>query len=114
MSIRICTFALVATLGACATAPAEQAEIMSNKGQLTVAGIAPSEALGAIDTAKVAENPTVRNGGEVTNSDRSAAPASQGVSIEGVDPAAVLAAVDTSKLVDKDEKAAAANSTKKK
>ncbi len=106
MSIRICAFALTAgfavSLGACAMAPTEQAEVMSNRGQLTVAGLSPSEALGAIDTAKVVENPTVENGGE-TSSAPTAPAASPGVSIEGVDPAAALAAVDTEKLVDKKE-----------
>lgn len=105
MSIRICAFALsagfVAGLGACATAPTEQAEVMSNRGQLTVAGLAPSEALGAIDTQKVVEHPTVRNGGEVSSGESTTQPAQPGVSIEGVDPAAALAAVDTEKLVDK-------------
>lgn len=106
MSIRICAFALAAAglasgLGACATAPTEQAEVMSNRGQLTVAGIAPSEALGAIDTRKIVENPTIENGGDVTASPPATPAASPGVSVEGVEPAAVLAAIDTSKLVDK-------------
>ena len=103
MTIRICAFALaagfVSGLGACAST--EQAEVMSNRGQLTVAGIAPSEALGAIDTQKVVENPTVQNGGEVSNAAPATPAASPGISIEGVDPAAALAAVETSKLVDK-------------
>ena len=103
MNIRICAFALTAglgiALGACATPPTEQAEVLSNRGQLTVSGLAPSQALGAIDTQKVVENPTIQNGGEV-NAAPTTEPASPGVSIEGVDPAAVLAAVDTSKLVD--------------
>lgn len=107
MSIRICAFALVAGLagglGACASTPTEQAEVMSNRGQLTVAGIAPSEALGAIDTEKVVANPTIENGGDVTTTAPATPPASPGVSIEGVDPAAALAAVDTEKLVDKKE-----------
>jgi hypothetical protein len=106
MSIRICAFALAAAglasgLGACATAPTEQAEVMSNRGQLTVAGIAPSEALGAIDPQKIVEHPTVENGAGATNSEPATPAASPGVSIEGVDPAAALAAVDTTKLVDK-------------
>ena len=102
MSIRICAFALTAGLGlgACATAPVEQAEVMSNRGQLTVAGLAPSEALGAIDTQKIVENPTVKNGGEIANGAPATPAAQPGVSIEGVDPAAALAAVDTTKLVD--------------
>lgn len=103
MSIRICAFALaagsIAGLGACATAPMEQAEVMSNRGQLTVAGLAPSEALGAIDTQKVVEESTVKNGGEASSAPSTPA-AQPGVSIEGVDPAAALAAVDTTKLVD--------------
>lgn len=104
MNIRICAFALsagfITGLGACATTPTEQAEVRSNRGQLTVAGLAPSEALGAIDTQKIVEHPTVENGGDVTTAP-TMPPASPGVSIEGVDPAAVLAAVDTEKLVDK-------------
>lgn len=104
MSIRICAFALaagaVAGLGACASTPIEQAEVISNRGQLTVAGLAPSEALGAIDTQKVVEHPTVENGGDASAAPTTP-PASPGVSIEGVDPAAALAAVDTEKLVDK-------------
>lgn len=104
MSIRIGAFALAAgfaaSLCACATATTEQAEVLSNRGQLTVAGLAPSEALGAIDTQKIVENPTVQNGGEVSSAPTTP-PASPGVSIEGVDPAAALAAVDTEKLVDK-------------
>jgi len=103
MSIRICAFALAAGLGACATTPTEQAEVMSNRGQLTVAGIPPSEALGAIDPQKIVENPTVQNGGDATASTPATPAASPGVSIEGVDPAAALAAVDTKKLVDKKE-----------
>ena len=99
MSIRICAFALTAGLSACATAPMEQAEVMSNRGQLTVAGLAPSRALGAIDTQKIVEHPTVKNGGEVSNHPPATPAAQPGISIEGVDPAAALAAVDTTKLV---------------
>ncbi len=104
MSIRICAFALAAGLatglGACASTPTQQAEVMSNRGQLTVAGLAPSEALGAIDTQKVVETPPIQNGGDVTTTSPATPPAQPGITIEGVDPAAALAAVDTEKLVD--------------
>ena len=107
MGFRISAFALAAGLasglGACASTPTQQAEVMSNRGQLTVAGIAPSAALGAIDTQKVVEHPTIKNGGDVTATAPATPPASPGVSIEGVDPAAALAAVDTKKLVEEEQ-----------
>ena len=107
MSTRICAFALAAGLAsglaACASTPTEPAEVMSNRGQLTVAGLAPSQALGAIDTQQIVENPTIENGGEVTTTAPATPPASPGVSIEGVDPAAALAAVDTKKLVEEEQ-----------
>jgi hypothetical protein len=88
---------------------AAEPSVESNRGQLTVAGIDPAQALGAIDTQKIVENPTIENGGQVasgTPTPTAQGVAIEGVAIEGVDPAAVLAAVDTTKLVGEDKDAA--------
>jgi hypothetical protein len=72
-----------------------------NEGAVTVAGLAPSQALGAVDTSKLvgaraqavtSNQPAATEEGGETNS-------SNAIDVEGVAPAAVLAAIDTRKLV---------------
>jgi hypothetical protein len=89
-------FAAAGLLAACAT---DETSIVNNPGEVTVAGLAPSEALGAVDTKQVTTNPTIQDGGETTT----AQPNSNNegtIAVQGAQPSAVLSAVDPEKLVD--------------
>lgn len=93
--IIVTTFA-IATLAACAS---PQTARVDNPGQVTLGGVAPADALGAVNTTELVANPTVANGGEETTVQP--AQASEGaIAVEGAQPAAVLAAIDPQKLVD--------------
>ena len=88
--------AAAGSLAACATG---ESDIVNNPGELTVAGIAPSEALSSVDTRKVAANPTIQDGGETTTEQPN--PDDEGtIAVQGAQPSAVLSAVDPEKLVD--------------
>ena len=91
-------FALAAagSLAACAT---PQTAIVDNPGEVTVAGLAPSEALGSVDTQQVTDHPTIANGGETTTAQPDRDNDST-IAVQGAQPSAVLSAVDTEKLVD--------------
>ena len=91
-------FALAAagSLAACAT---PDTAVVDNPGEVTVAGLAPSTALGAVDTRQVTANPTIPNGGETTTVQPD--PSAEGtIAVQGAQPSAVLSAVDPEKLVD--------------
>lgn len=86
----------IAALAACAS---PQSAVVDNPGQVTVAGLAPSAALGAVDTAELVANPTIPDGGETSATQPDEA--NEGaIAVEGAQPAAVLAAIDPQKLVD--------------
>lgn len=92
---RIFIFALAAAgLAACAS----DTGIVDNPGQVTVAGLAPSEALGAVDPEQVAANPTIQDGGNVTATQPTNADGT--IAVEGAQASAVLSAIDPEKLVD--------------
>lgn len=104
---RICLFVIVGALSGCAHANdpmtmqlAADEVVVDNPGEVTVAGIPPAAALGAIDTRKVTASPAVPNGGEST-SEQPKSDASGAIAVEGAQPAAVLGAIDTTKLIDK-------------
>jgi hypothetical protein len=107
MRLELCAVALpVLMMTACASSPDPQASAMSNKGILTVAGLSPAQALGAIDTSKLVKGAAVGNDGEAASgtTNRTDLPEGQnGIAVEGVKPSDVLAAIDTSKLVDGDK-----------
>lgn len=102
-------FAVSAALAACAHSPdmpatgladSSQTIVVDNPGQITVAGLAPSHVLGAVDSARVAEHPTIANGSAQTAV--AADTNSEGaIKVGGAQPAAVLAAIDPAKLVGK-------------
>ena len=88
--------AAAGSLAACATS---ETAIVDNAGEVTVAGLAPSEALGSVDTRQVTANPTIPNGGDTTTAQPS--PDDEGtIAVQGAQPSAVLSAVDPEKLVD--------------
>lgn len=91
-------FALAAagSLAACAT---DETSIVNNPGEVTVAGLAPSEALGAVDTKQVTTSPTIADGGETTTAQPDANDEGT-IAVQGAQPSAVLSAVDPKKLVD--------------
>lgn len=93
-------FAIAAS--ACATSQPEMASAApQNKGMVTVAGLAPSQALGAVDTSKLvgAQAQRVTSNQPAATTD-STVTSGATIDVEGVAPAAVLAAIDTTKLVD--------------
>ena len=88
--------AAAGSLAACAT---DETNIVNNPGEVTVAGLAPSEALGAVDTRRVTTNPTIPDGGDTTTTQPNAN--NEGtIAVQGAQPSAVLSAVDPEKLVD--------------
>ena len=107
MRLELCAVALpVLMMSACASNPAPEATAMSNKGMVTVAGLSPAQALGAIDTSKLVKGAAVGNDGETASSttNRTDLPEGQNaIAVEGVKPSDVLAAIDTKKLVDGDK-----------
>lgn len=82
-------------LAACASDTA----IVDNPGQVTVAGLAPAQALGAVDTAQVAAQPTIADGGDLTTPGPTQN-AEGTIAVEGAQASAVLSAIDPTKLVD--------------
>ncbi len=94
-------FAIAAS--ACSTTQPEMASAAPrNEGAVTVLGLAPSQALGAVDTSKLVGAQAQR----VTSNQPAATTESGGttgntIQVEGVAPAAVLAAIDPTKLVGK-------------
>lgn len=104
---RICLFVIAGVLAGCAhntdMSPSMSLDgetaVVDNAGAVTVAGIPPAEALGAVDPKKVAETPRVANGGDVTASNTSAATEGN-IAVEGAQPSAVLGAIDPKKLID--------------
>jgi hypothetical protein len=95
--MRIIAFALAAgSLVACAS---PDTAMVDNPGQVTVAGLAPSEALGAVDSQQVSDNPTIPNGGETTTGEPETDPEGA-IAVQGAQPSAVLSAIDPEKLVD--------------
>ena len=105
-----CLVLPVFALAACATGPEAQSTAMSNKGMVTVAGLAPSQALAAIDTTKLVNGAPVGTNAS-TASDASATRADlpegqNAIAIEVAKPSDVLAAIDTTKLVDGEKKKA--------
>ena len=93
-----CLVLPVIALAACASSPEVETATMSNKGMVTVAGVSPAQALGAVDTSKLVAGAPVAT----ASSNPETLPEGQNaIAIEGVKPSDVLAAIDTSKLVDK-------------
>lgn len=93
-------FAIAAS--ACATSQPEMASAApQNKGMVTVAGLAPSQALGAVDTSRLvgAQAQRVTSNQPATTTEPTTTTGAT-IDVEGVAPAAVLAAIDTTKLVD--------------
>ena len=88
--------AAAGSLAACATS---ETAIVDNAGEVTVAGLAPSEALGSVDTQKVTTNPTIPNGGETTTAQPNSNDEGT-IAVQGAQASAVLSAVDPKKLVD--------------
>lgn len=101
--IRSFFVALLATgsLAACATS---DTAVVDNLGEVTVSGIAPSEALGAVDAKQIATKPTIANGGEATTAQPNTDDEGT-IAVQGAQASAVLSAVDTEKLVDEKAKA---------
>jgi len=68
---------------------------------VTVAGLAPGQALGAVDTSKlVGAKPQNVTSNQATEKGEEADTATtNAINVEGVTPAAVLAAIDPTKLV---------------
>ncbi|MFT3725038.1 MAG: hypothetical protein QM773_15820 [Hyphomonadaceae bacterium] len=94
-------FAIAAS--ACATTQPEKmaSAAPQNKGMITVVGLAPSQALGAVDTSKLVGVQAQRVTSNQPADTRAAATTTGNtIDVEGVAPAAVLAAIDTTKLVD--------------
>ena len=88
-------------LAGCASGPEAEVATWSNKGMVTVAGLSPAQALGAIDTTKLVKGAPVGT----ESGDATALPNGQSaIAIEGVKPSDVLAAIDTTKLVDGEKK----------
>ena len=94
------------SMAACASAPPEVASAApQNQGSLTVGGMSASEALGAVNTAKlVGSKPDSVTANQPTatgdSSTASTSTTTEGtLAVEGVSPASVLATIDTSKLV---------------
>jgi hypothetical protein len=105
---RFCLFVIAGLMAGCTHTntdtistqlTADETVVVDNPGQVTVAGVTPAAALGAIDTQQVAANPTVPNGGESTAGEP-AADADGSISVDGAQPAAVLGAIDPKKLID--------------
>lgn len=105
---RICLFVFSGVLAGCAHSTADtmtsqftagETVVVDNPGRVTVAGVPPAEALGAIDTRRVTTTPAVTNGGE-TSAEPPPATANGSIAVEGAQPAAVLGAIDPKKLVD--------------
>lgn len=106
----IFAFALAAGLAACASntdgTPAMgfasgETVVVDNPGQVTVGGVTPARALGAVDSTQVAEHPAIRNGGDAPapGSDASTEGA---IKVEGAQASAVLSAIDPEKVVGPD------------
>lgn len=89
------------SLSACAST---DTVTVDNLGEVTVSGIAPSEALGAVDAKQIATSPTIGNGGEATTAQPNTNDEGT-IAVQGAQASAVLSAVDTEKLVDEKEKA---------
>jgi hypothetical protein len=89
---------LAAMAAGCASTPA-----LSNRGMVTVGGLAPSQVLAAIDTTKlVGTRPQHVAANQPADSAADTDPQSprgKTVAVEGVAPSAVLAAIDPRKLV---------------
>ncbi len=85
-----------------------------NQGVVTVAGLSASEALGAVDTAKlVGSKPETVTANQPAHRIGSNGASSEGaITVEGVTPASVLAAIDTTKLVQADAQKAVAPEVK--
>ncbi len=104
---RLCLLVIAGALAGCAHRGNDTAAmslagdtvVVDNPGPVTVAGVTPAAALGAINTQTVVDNPTVKNGGE-TSSEKPSADANGSISVEGAQPAAVLGAIDPKKLID--------------
>lgn len=105
---RLCLVVIVGALAGCAHSGDDMAAmqmnagetvVVDNPGQVTVAGVTPAAALGAVDTAKVTAMPSVKNGG-ASSSEQPAAEATGSIAVEGAQPAAVLGAIDPKKLID--------------
>ena len=105
--IRLMSVSVLAlAMSACASAPLPRevaGPAPQNQGAVTVGGISASDALGAIDTAKLTgSKPQTVTANQPTATamvDGAASPKDNTIAVEGVSPAAVLAAIDTSKLV---------------
>jgi hypothetical protein len=96
-----CLVISMVMLAGCATGPEAEVATMSNKGMVTVAGLAPAQALGAIDTTKLVKGAPV---GTTSANDTALPNGQNAIAIEGVKPSDVLAAIDTTKLVDGEKK----------
>lgn len=95
-----CLVLPVIILAGCAGSPEAQGSVMSNKGMVTVAGLAPAQALGAVDTTKLVQGAPVGT----ETADANLAEGQNAIAVEGVKPSDVLAAIDTTKLVDGEKK----------
>ena len=94
--------ACAAAASACATTAVSSASpTPHNRGMVTVAGLAPDEALGAVDTAKlVGAKPLDVTSNQATNKGEEPDSATtNAINVGGLAPAAVLAAIDPTKLV---------------
>ena len=93
----------LAALAACASQQSEPAP--HNPGEITLGGVTPAQALGAVDTSKLVGAQAGAGTGNVAEpANAGAAQTAQSddasIRVEGVSPAAVLGAIDTTKLVD--------------
>lgn len=119
---RILLFAFAAGLAACAhntdmasndvattslaQTTSDETTVVDNPGQVTVAGIPPSEALGAVDSKQVAEKPAIAGGEQTTGEPKPETASNEGtIAVEGAQPAAVLAAIDPKKIAKVDDAA---------
>jgi len=102
LSVSLLALAMSACASASQTLPREAAgPAPQNQGAVTVAGLSASQALGAVDTARlVGSKPEgVTANQPVDRSVSAGAPSEGAIAVEGVPPASVLAAIDTTKLV---------------
>lgn len=103
LSVSLLALAMSACAGASQTMPREVAgPAPQAQGAVMVAGLSASQALGAVDTAKlVGSKPEVVTANQPeAKTTTEGAPSEGTIAVEGVSPASVLAAIDTTRLVE--------------
>jgi len=103
-------------LGQEATSPPTETETTTEtpapSGQLTVEGVTPAEALGAIDPSKLTGDSAVAEASEPAATDQQASTAGDGqLTVQGVTPAQALGALDPTKLTGEGTEVASADTS---